>query len=252
MTRAGLLGPLAALMLGSALSPPALAGEPLVEEAPADVCLEVAAERLSEPAWSALVEGVRAAVDAHPALFPRPVIAVQADGRVDIGAGHEVVASGTGAPCLEPGYEWTARFGRALLEAGADRLLAEAPTTPGIDSDVSLAWHPEESRLRTTLEFAGPFDIPNGRCWVDDRLSVDPATGLAVASGEEGRQTSPLAEWACDRFFSYLPDGGAGEQAVGLLPNAVELPDGRTVRLLARTVAVHDDAIVVAGDIEDS
>ena len=142
-------------------------------------------------------------------------------------------------------------MGRAFLEAGADLMLAEAPTTPGIDSDVSLEWHPGEARIRTALTFAGPLDIPNGSCWVDDTLQVDVERGAVVASSDEGRRTSPFAEWACDRFFEHLPEGGAGEQAANLLPMAYELPAGGSMRLIPRTVMVRDDAIVIAGDLEE-
>ena len=67
-------------------------------------------------------------------------------------------------------------------------MLADAPTTPGIDSDVTIEWQPDAARLRTTLTFAGPLDIPNGKCWIDDTLSVDDATGTVVASGEPALQ----------------------------------------------------------------
>jgi hypothetical protein len=99
------------------------------------------------------------------------------------------------------------------------------------------------------LVFAGPLDIPNGTCWVDDVLSVDAVGGIVAASGEQGLETSPFAEGACRRFFGFLPDGGAGEQAVTLLPLSVELDDG-VIRLVAQAVTVRDDAIVMAGSLD--
>lgn len=215
----------------------------------ADVCLEVAAGAMSDADWTSLTEGVHAAIASHPSLFPAP--SLQQDGRrLDIWAAGAGQMPAAGRPCLEPGSEWSARFGRSFLEAGADRMLAEAPTTPGIDSAVRLEWHPQEGRLRTTLTFAGPLDIPNGTCWVDDRLAVDGSRGVAVAMAEQGRRTSPLAGWACDRFFEHLPDGGAGEQAVNLLPTTVEPAEGAALQLTAQEITLHDDAITIAGSIE--
>jgi hypothetical protein len=169
--------------------------------------------------------------------------------RFDIWSGQEGMAVGVGAPCLEPGATWTARFGRDFLQAGAERMLAEAPTTPGIASNVTIEWYPDETRLRTILEFAGPLDIPNGQCWVDDVLSVDSATGTVSASGEPGVQTSPFAEGACGRFFDHLPDGGAGEQAVTLLPAAIDVGGGQALRFVAERVEVQEDAVVVSGSL---
>jgi hypothetical protein len=131
-------------------------------------------------------------------------------------------------------------------------MLAEAPTTPGIDSEVIIYWYPDETRMRTLLAFAGPLDIPNGTCWIDDVLAVDAATGTVVASGEQGLKTSPFAEVACDRFFDHLPDGGAGEQAVSLLPATVTLAAGSELRFVAEEVLVTDEAVSVSGRLERS
>ena len=212
---------------------------------PADVCLELAAEAVSSEEWSALADPVAEAVAARPQLFPDPTIDRQG-ARLDIASGHPGLASGA-ASCLEPGYEWTARFGQSFLAAGADLMLAEAPTTPGIDSAVDIEWYPDEARLRTTLVFAGPLDIPNGTCWVDDALSV--AEGSIETTGDQGMETSPFAEGACRRFFEYLPDGGAGEQAVTLLPTEVVLPDGGLLRFVAEDVLVRPDALLIAGSL---
>jgi hypothetical protein len=181
-------------------------------------------------------------------LFPLPQVEREPT-RIDVESGHLDGERGH-AGCLEPGAEWTARFGRGFLEAGADQMLAEAPTTPGIDSDVTIEWYPDEARLRTTLAFAGPLDIPNGTCWIDDALSIDVEAGVVVASGEEGVKTSPFAEGACGRFFDHLPDGGAGEQAVTLLPRIVALTDGSELRFVAEDVRVEEDAVSVSGRLE--
>lgn len=128
-------------------------------------------------------------------------------------------------------------------------MLAAAPTTPGIDSNVEVRWYPDEARVRTWLEFEGPLGIPNGTCWIDDTLSIDEG-GAARASAETGLQTSPFAEGACGRFFDYLPLGGAGQQAITLLPTEVSLADGSVLRFSVETVDVESDAIVISGAIE--
>jgi hypothetical protein len=211
----------------------------------ADVCLEIASSAISAEEWAALGSPVTEAVGARTALFPSPRFD-SAGNRLTISSGHAGLASGHDG-CLEGGHEWTSRFDRDFLEAGAELMLAEAPTTPGIDSAVTIEWHPQESRLRTTLEFAGPFDIPNGTCWIDDVLAV--ADGIVTTTGEQGVRTSPFAESACGRFFEHLPQGGAGEQAVTLLPMTIELPDGGQLRFVAEEVSVQEDALVVAGSL---
>jgi len=219
-------------------------------EHPADVCLEVAPDALPTEDWDAVAAAVSVAISERPALFPFPHIDRQPT-RLDIDSGHlreERSYSG----CLEPGAEWTARFGRDFLEAGADYLLAQAPTTPGIDSDVTIEWYPDEARMRTTLVFAGPLDIPNGTCWIDDALAANDETGTVAASGEQGVRTSPFAEGACSRFFDHLPDGGAGEQAVTLLPASVTLADGGVVRFVAQDVNVTEGSVTVSGRVEQS
>jgi hypothetical protein len=211
----------------------------------ADVCLEIASSAISAEEWAALGSPVTEAVGARTALFPSPRFD-SAGNRLTISSGHAGLASGHDG-CLEGGHEWTSRFDRDFLEAGAELMLAEAPTTPGIDSAVTIEWHPQESRRRTTLEFAGPFDIPNGTCWIDDVLAV--ADGIVTTTGEQGVRTSPFAESACGRFFEHLPQGGAGEQAVTLLPMTIELPDGGQLRFVAEEVSVQEDALVVAGSL---
>lgn len=128
------------------------------------------------------------------------------------------------------------------------RILEVAPTTPGIASNVEVEWYPDDCRVRTWLEFEGPLGIPSGTGWIDDVLAVE--GGSVVASGETGLRTSPFAESACGRFFAYLTRGGAGEQAVTLLPAEISLPDGSTLVFVASSVDVDDDAIVISGEVE--
>ena len=218
-------------------------GVVLADAHPADVCLDTAPAAVAAEEWEAISGAVAEAVASRPAHFPYPTVDQEPD-RLDISSGNVQEARGY-APCLMPGYEWSARFGRAFLDAGADRMLDEAPTTPGIDSSVDIEWHPAEARLRTVLVFAGPLDIPNGTCWIDEQLAV--AADTVVVRSDQGVRTSPFAEGACGRVFDHLPDGGAGEQAVTLLPAAVSLPDGGQIRFVAQTVEVREDALVVAG-----
>lgn len=220
------------------LCSPAAAGEP------ADVCLEFAPGAVDDSEWSALESAVRESLAARPSLFPEPSVS-RVGARLDLDSGQPGTASEPANGCLEPGHDWSSRFGRAFLQAGAERMLSEAPTTPGIDSEVAIEWHPQEDRLRTLLRFAGPLEIPNGRCWIDDVLTIDGA--MVMASGEQGVRTSPFAEGACGRFFDHLPDGGAGEQAVTLLPTSIELASGDVLRFVPEAVQVQVDALVVAG-----
>jgi hypothetical protein len=220
----------------------------------ADVCLEIGSGAVTDAEWAALVGPVTDAIRSHAALFPAPTVSergtridIDADTRIEPDAGHAAELSDGNASCLEAGRAWTARFGREFLETGADRMLAEAPTTPGIDSSVDLEWYPAETRLRTTLVFSGPLDIPNGTCWVDDALTVE--DGVVLASGEHGVKTSLFAESACGRFFDHLPDGGAGEQAVTLLPSTIDVGDAGVLRFVAESVEVREDGVVVAGSL---
>jgi hypothetical protein len=233
----------------AALLAPVVASAAIAADRPADLCLEFVPAAFDEHAWAGVQQMVGEVVRERPALFPAPLLVAGSVSRLDVASSHDALPA-TAASCLEPGFDWTARYGRDFLEAGADRMLAEAPTTPGIDSDVTIEWYPDESRLRTTLVFAGPLDIPNGTCWVDDRLSVDETSGTVVASGEQGVRTSPFAEVACGRFFGNLPDGGAGAQVATLLPAVVELDDGGVLRLVAEDVVVRDDAIIISGSLQ--
>lgn len=217
-----------------------------------DVCLAVHLERLPAEAWPAVIEAVDAATatDARPQLFPRRAREVllgadEAPAIIAIWAAGRAPDAAASCPALDA--DWTATIGRPFLSDGADRLLAAAPTTPGIESDVVVEWYPDEGRVRTWLEFRGPLDIPNGTCWIDDVLGV--TEGAATTTAERGLRTSPFAESACGRFFDYLALGGAGEQAVTLLPSRVSLPDGSEVVFITDRVDVAADAIVLSGSI---
>lgn len=227
-----------------------------------DLCLEIVTDGLPDGAWEQVIETVMSeSVTVREGLFPAPAVeatetADPASGaspsaRMAVHSGHTGGSvPGASAACLQEGLDWTVRFDRAFLTSSAAQMLADAPTTPGIRSEVSIEWHPRESRVRTLLTFAGPLDIPNGRCWVDDVLTIDETTGIAVSSGDQGLETSPFAEGACGRFFSYLPDGGAGEQAITLLPTEVLLDDGTRLRFISTEVTVTEEGIAVGGVLD--
>lgn len=245
------------MLLLVGMTTPAHAGPAAV-----DACLAVTATDITSEAWTHIRERIEAVVADRTAMFPSPsIVADSHDGlsraaapalELAVDAGHlglHMPAAARGS-CLESGLEWTARFGQPFLQAAADRMLLEAPTTPGIESAVDIGWFAAEDRLRTTLVFAGPFDIPNGSCWIDDTLSIDTQSGRVVASGHQGLETSPFAEGACGRFFDHLTEGGAGEQAVTLFPMEVELPGGGSIRFVATRLWVTDAEIIVGGTLE--
>ena len=214
---------------------------------PADVCLTVAGG-LGDEALPTYVDLVSQVVAQNDALFPEPTIATTETG-LDIHSGHSELPARSGQPCLMHEFDWTARFARDFLLEGAELMLEQASKTPGFESSIELDWFPADARVRSTLTFSGPFGIPKGTCWIDDALSIEPESGRAVASGERGMDVSPLGDVVCARFYDNLPDGGAGEQAVSLLPTEVPLGDGQALRFVAETVHVSDDAVVVAGTL---
>lgn len=232
------------------------------DDAP-DLCLAVAPGVLPEGAWEELVAAVESTAAGRPLLFPQPafVSAAAAGSASHEVARLEVTAVASDLPgdlegrratadCLDSAAQWTVRVSRTFLDEAADRMLAVAPTTPGIDSSVEVEWYPDEARVVTMLHFAGPMDIPNGRCWIEDVLSVEAASGVAVSRVGHGLETSPFAEGACGRFFDYLVDGGAGQQALGLVPSSVVLSEGPTIVLVAEDVRVDPAAIGISGRVE--
>ncbi len=237
---------LAAVATAVALAFPGAAA--LADEHPADVCFEIAPGLLSADDWEAVGLAVDDSMAERPALFPSPTVE-RTPTRLDIDSGHLETEPGHGA-CLVSGFEWTSRFGREFISAGADQLLEEADRTPGFSSSGLIEWDQAENRMRTTLEFSGPLGIPNGACWVDDVLTVDEATGQVSPSRERGQDTSLLGGVVCDRFYAALTDGGAGEQTVTLLPEIVALPDGSELRFVVEEVVVGEVALLVSGRLE--
>lgn len=252
---------LAALLVSLCAATVAVASDVPAEQGGADVCLALAADAIPSGAWVAVTTAVGSVVESRPELFPDPsIVASPASGSPDTAAAGEFMLAihadaganeraPRGDDCERDGQQWLVRLGRAFLVAGAERMLELAPTTPGIASSIHLDWHPGEAQVRTRLVFAGPLDIPSGQCWIDDRLAVDASTRQAVSHSEQGIRTSLFAEAACERFFNELTRGGAGEQAITLLPVELELADGRRLRFEAQDVSVEDDAIVISGSL---
>jgi hypothetical protein len=228
-----------------------------------DMCLAIT--DLSATAWASVVADVADTVAAHATLFPDPLMVTDPTpaGAPVAGATIAVWATGGSDPvvtddpprlaaqpdarpgCAVEGPGWRLRFERGFLDAAADRMLADAPTTPGFSSSVDLEWAPGDDRVRTTLTFSGPFGVPNGTCWIDESLASD--AGRVVIAADTGMQTSPLGDIACGRFFEHLGEGGAGAQAVSLVPVDVEVPGASGLRFGVTAVDVTDDAILVSG-----
>lgn len=224
------------------------------------VCVEVSADALPPAAWGDVIAAVSTAVASRTDLFPAPAIVSSSPAssgeappvsyRIDITP--DVTLDGPPQmpnECLGRNVDWTILVGRDFLDVGADRMLELAPTTPGISSNVEVSWFPAENRVRTTLHFAGPFDIPNGTCWIDDTLSTDTQLGRYTSEQHQGLETSPFAESACGRFFDYLANGGAGEQATKLLPLAIDRSDGRVLELIPTEVVVGERDIRLGGTV---
>lgn len=240
-----------------------------------DVCLAVAAEHMDLEGWAALVSAVDVSMASRPTLIPdRSVVAIpdpaevsQADGldggvpagerwRIgvwstggsDVGSSEPYAQALAEAACGPSDAAWSATLAGAFLRAGTQRELAAAPSTPGFESSIDVEWRAGEPRVRTVLRFSGPLGIPNGTCWMDDLLLID-AAGAAGAEVETGFTTSPFGEGVCGRFEAFLPDGGAGAQAVALLPTRVDSDDGGSLTLVASTVTVTDGGIELTGTL---
>jgi hypothetical protein len=144
---------------------------------------------------------------------------------------------------------WWASIAGEFLRAGTKRELAATPTTPGFTSSIDVEWDESADIVRTVLTFSGPFDIPNGTCWLDDVVADDGQGGTAVATAT-GSRTSPFGDGVCGRFEDYLSErGGAGAQALDLLPRELVLGD-HAFRLRVDGVDVRADAVHLWGVIE--
>ncbi len=241
------------------------------------VCLEAEASTVDAEAWAQVLEAIEAAVDDEPDFFPDATILSLPDltqpwepesvSTVRIG----IWGSGAGEPgssgarlerlaathCLLAGTSWTTTISHELLQAGAERILAAAllpdatgvpPIREGAEAAIAVEFDPAERRVRTTLEFNVPVGIwnPGGTCWIDDVLGVDAASERVVTSTTTGMRVDPFMESGCQKFQAFMTEGGAGEQALSLLPTTVALTDDTSVSFMAASVEVNSEAIVMS------
>jgi hypothetical protein len=229
------------------------------------LCIELTRAALPVEAWPGLISAVVAAAQARPDLFPEPALLAVPDLASGAPAVAEALRIGVWsatapadsamadrrirletASCLTTGAAWSARVTLDLLRAGADRRASAVRLSPGTSAKVDVSFHPAESRVRTFLDFELPLGI-GGICWLDDVLSMDAPGGVATAASSTGMDVTPFAEYGCERFMALMPDGGAGEQAVSLVPTQV-IHEGEPTRVLrAGQVRVEDAVIVVDG-----
>jgi hypothetical protein len=232
--------------------PVAVAGPP----AP-DLCLSIGLADPDAATVDAVVASVEDALAARPVLLPSPVVVSSRADAIDVAvwaeppAGDDGSAAGLraeGCPGDAGAGAWTASIAGSFLRAGTKRELAATRTTPGFSSSIDVEWDEADDRVRTVLTFSGPLDIPNGTCWMDDVVSAD-GTGGTQAATTTDSVTSPFGDGVCGRFEEYLADGGAGAQALVLLPREIGLPDGVTMRLSVDGVDVRDDGIGLWGSV---
>ena len=242
------------------------------------ICIEADASALDPGAWAEVLEAIELATERQPDFFPDAAIVSVPDltapwETTDIPAVRiGIWATADDAPdsaedrqqdvaaadCLADAAGWTTTISGDLLQAGAERILAGARLpdesgTPPIREDaeaaITVEFDPAEGRVRTTLEFKVPIGFLRlgGTCWIDDVLSVDPATGTVVTSASTGMNVDPFTESACQKFGAFMTEGGAGEQALSLLPVAIPLADGTTARFVATSANVSARGIVMSG-----
>lgn len=72
---------------------------------------------------------------------------------------------------------------------------------------------------------------------------------MTVASASADMDVDAFMESGCQKFQAFMTDGGAGEQALSLLPVAISLAKGTSVSFLPTSIDVGSDAIVMSGPI---
>jgi hypothetical protein len=260
MRRAGALVGLAVLAFGGSTSAAAQVSPP------PDICLAVELDRLDEATTSAVVDSVQAALATRPVLIPALSIvgpdpttaespgatirlAMWTNGAAEPMAAADVPGAGCGTDVMGEGT-WSASITGEFLRAGTKRELAAAGTTPGFTSDIDVEWSEADDLVRTVLTFSGPLGIPNGTCWMDDAVSADGQGGTHAETTTDS-VTSPFGDGVCGRFEEYLANGGAGAQALVLLPREIALADGAVLRLRVDGVDVRADGVHLSGGVEE-
>jgi hypothetical protein len=230
--------------------------EPVPREAGVGACLNVAYPR-SSGQWAG-VDILEHEAAAHDHLFPaletvtvppRPldrgmIVALWPNGAPSPGEAAMTASRGDEA-CATADSTWALRITRELLADGADRLLERATFGEDWTATIDVSLHPGQSRVRTRLDFSGPFGV-KGSCWIDETFAIDLQTGLpeVISSSENDAGLAGLV--ACRRFEKELAGGGAGAQALALLPSAVT--DGSTDPTLALSrIEVTDGMVTLSG-----
>ena len=239
----------------------------------AGMCVELAAAHLPADGWTAILEAILGAAQQRPLFFPDAAMAtipdpgdapgpgsastvkvgIWAAGGSDSGGAELRMQTLADQVCLSAGAEWTTTISHDLLLAGSWRLIDSAGLDPELRATVELEveFHPADDLVQTTLRFAtGPFALLHGTCRVDDGLAIDVGTGRAVSSDQLFADLQiGIPDDVCDRFRAFMPEGGAGAQAIALQPVDVSLPDGSIVRFVATTVDVQDAVVLLSGRI---
>lgn len=244
------------IILALACSAPVLASDPdPATIGPTELCLTFDTSRLDAGRIDAVVAGLADAIAARPLVFPAPVIdRTQAGTAVTIGvrdtdAGVTPVTAGAPAPCLVEGADWSLAVSQRLLALSAVRILASAGLPENVSTEILVDFSADADLVRTTLRFSGDWGV-GGTCWVDDRLTVDPATGLAIASDELHQDLNPFApQDACTRFRAFMPDGGAGRMALQFAPGAPTV-SAAGAGFTVEATDVRADTIVLSGTFE--
>ncbi len=268
-------------LAGGASSVHAEASGTLADAGPAPaVCIEAEAAALDPGAWAGVLEAIELATEQKPDFFPDATVvslpdltepwdaadtptvrigiwATAADAPDSAGDRQEGLAA---TDCLADGASWTTTISGEMLQAGAERILAGArlpddsgspPIREDAEAAIAVELDPAEGRVRTTLEFnvpVGPLRL-GGTCWIDDAIDIDGATGTAVTRVSSGMDVDPFTESACQKFAAFMTDGGAGEQALALLPVAIALDGGASARFVATSATVSDQGVVMSGAV---
>jgi hypothetical protein len=212
------------------------------------LCFGMVASAIGDAGWQAVSDALVASARSAVHLFPQPEAA---EGPTSLGIWEEP-ESGLSRPaplCAVSDAGWQATVGRGMLERGALRRAASVELSAGTTAAVSVRFDPKATLVRTQLDFSMPLGV-GGKCWVDDRLGVEAGTGRAVSARQVGQYVTLFGDYGCRRFLELMPEGGAGEQAVELLPWEVPVGGGSVVRLVATSVTLDEDAITVAGRFE--
>ena len=224
------------------------------------LCVNVAGG-LTEADAIALEAAVLAEAQARPHLFPEvtvaraesptdgidPMLAIAAWPFVTSGQlGDDLAAPSDRDPCHQPSPAWTAAVTIDLLADGADAILANEQLSEGWSGSVAVTVEPNRSLVRSELTFSGPFGI-GGHCWIDETITVDPATSTLSVTSESGNDAGLAGLVACKRFEESMVEGGAGGQAIALLSFAQPDRPVGDQRFEVESAEVTESAVVVSG-----